>query len=102
MPVFSVIQKGCLVLILTVFSVHTSAQSKTDADSAAKMSLIKVAPILYNTAARSWRFYGDENTRDGKLREGLLKHFPATRTVRYPDDIRPNSSSKNMLQSPDA
>ena len=69
MPVFSVIQKGCLVLILTVFSVHTSAQSKTDADSAAKMSLIKVAPILYNTAARSWRFYGDESTREG----GLLK-----------------------------
>lgn len=71
--VFPAIQKGCLILAITTFCTHAFAQSETDtgstADSKAKVSLIKIAPSLYNSAARSWSFYGDENTRDGNLLE---------------------------------
>ena len=88
--VFPTLQKGCLVLtclVLTLiaFCTHVFAQSETDADSttdsADKVSLIKIAPSLYYSAARSWRFYGDENTHGGDLfeRSNILGDFGGSR-----------------------
>lgn len=78
----SCLQQQILCLVVFAYSSMMSVPVlAANSESGKKLSLIEVAPSVYYTARRYWKFYGDENTTQGSLaeRSNLLGNFNGTR-----------------------